>query len=46
MGKSGGIRAKWLYSDKSGSTRVKGVEFGQSGCISAKWLYSGKSGCL
>ena len=30
-GKSGCIRAKWLYSDKV-------VVFGQSGCIRTKWL--------
>ena len=36
---SGFIRAKLLYSGKSGCIRVRVVVFGK------KWLYSSKSGC-
>ena len=39
MGKSGCIRAKWLYSDKV-------VVFGQSGCICAKIVVIWQSGCI
>ena len=37
FGPGGSIRAKWLYSGKSGCVRAKVVVFGQ------KWLFSGKN---
>ena len=36
------IRAKWLYSRKSGFIRAKWLYSGKSGCIRAKWFYSDK----
>ena len=52
-GKGGYIRAKWQYSDKSGSIRAKVIVLGgnllysrKSGCLRAKWLYSGKKCCI
>ena len=42
FGQSRCVRAKWLYSAKSGYIRAKVVVFLRVGCIRANWLYSGK----
>ena len=51
--KSGCIRAKWLYSDKSccnqgksGGIRANVVIFEQSDCVLEKVVVIGKSGCM
>ena len=50
FGENDFIRAKWLYSDKSGCIRAKLLYSGNFGCIWAnvvvlrqKWLYSVKA---
>ena len=51
LGKSGCIRAKWLYLGKM-VVFGQGSCIGQNGCIGEKWLHLGKvvvfgqSGCI